>query len=535
MFERETLRKSKAEDLSDEPGTSFIGEMMRNTSRKETASSRKATNLLEQIAKQLEKKQKELEDGEIVTDEEQKMQKKVALSISQLSMDSEEVSYTPRLDLLEKPFELNNNTPTVKPRKKSVLDLPMPPLQFSRIRRTSSKLSRSPEVKHEQFKQREAHFKAVRSHLDVDPVVISPVESFETQRFPPRQRPKVLNREAPPDEFDDRFFETFEIQELIGEGTYGKVFKALDLMTSELVAIKYVRMEKEFEGFPITALREIKILRELRHPNVVQLREIVNRDGDDDKKEVGTYLVFEYMNHDLMGLLDNEAMVFDEVVNFQIFRQILGGLSYCHKRQILHRDLKCSNILVNNRGDLKLADFGLGRRWIPTRPHTCKVISLWYRPIELLLGEENYDFAVDVWSAGCIFGELFQRRPVFPYNTELDVINAVFNLCGTPTKNSWPEVKYLPGFAALKPTPCRRTLMETFAGIIPPLALDLFDKMLCLSPTKRITAEEALKSNWIVLMENRKVPKQLTLPAERDCHELNAKMRRKKRSTTQTL
>lgn len=275
----------------------------------------------------------------------------------------------------------------------------------------------------------------------------------------------------------------------------------------------------------------MKILRGLQHPNIIQLREIVY--DESKKNESGTYLVFEYMNHDLMGLLDNETMMFDEPTIYRIMRQILEGLNHCHKRNILHRDLKCSNILVNNSGVVKLADFGLGRQWICERPYTNNVISLWYRPIELLLGEEKYGTSVDMWSLGCIFGELFQRRAVFPFGTEIDMINAIFSVCGSPTKSSWPEVKLLPGYAALKPKMFRRVLRDTYTNVLPPLALDLFDKMLCLNPTKRITAEDALKSSWIDFMDKTKLLVSLKLPAERDCHEMNAKLRRKKKTVSQ--
>lgn len=331
---------------------------------------------------------------------------------------NEDESFTPPLHLLralttEMSDSINNNEvikkSSPKPKKKSVLDLPMPPIDFTPKSKKRSNKARSPPVKKSSnFKiQQTQHFKDICNHLDVNKVVISPFETFpDSVQYPmptahrPRPRPIILNRPQPIQEFADRPFESFEIVEKIGEGTYGKVFKAIDLYTKETVAMKYVRMEKEYEGFPITGLREIKLLRQLQHPNVIQLREIVHRDDDKDKSEIGTYLVFEYMNHDLMGLLDNDAMIFDEVTIYRIIRQILDGMNYCHKKLILHRDMKCSNILLNNEGVVKLADFGLGRQCFSDRPYTNRVISLWYRPIELLLGDEKYGPAVDIWSLG---------------------------------------------------------------------------------------------------------------------------------------
>lgn len=537
--------------------------MLRNTKTKKFIDSVEGSKLLESLAESKEKKQaKEREEGEILTDEEDRKSSPPALVDDKIDYGS----FTPPLHLLRlSSFKLpttgvktepiaqqdiepefmyeNANELTAKthPKKKNVLDLPMPPISFHRpvFKRhsadieqalSSSRLPETPEFKPDLFTQPEAHFTEMCKHLNVNPVVISPNETYSEpfQAAPPRRRPTILNRKQPIVDITDRLFNSYEIIQQVGEGTYGKVFKAKDLQNNQLVAMKFVLMDNENEGFPITGLREINILRELQHPNIIKLHQIVN--DEQNPRRQGTYLVFEYMNHDLMGLLDNEAMVFDEITIYRIFRQILEGLNYCHQRLILHRDLKCSNILMNNKGEIKLADFGLGRQWVAERPYTNKVISLWYRPIELLLGEEKYGPSVDVWSLGCIFGELFQRRPVFPFGTAIEIVNAIFTLCGTPSKNSWPEVKYLPGFKTLKPKTCRRTLMDAFNRTIPSLALDLFNNMLCLNPAKRITAEEALKSNWILIMSEKKLVEPLKLPTERDCHEMSAKIRRKKQS-----
>lgn len=222
-----------------------------------------------------------------------------------------------------------------------------------------------------------------------------------------RKRPRVVGKaEQRRLEKKPRSIEVFDIKTQIGEGTYGQVYKAVDKATQDIVALKKVRLENEKEGFPITAVREIKILRLLNHDNIVNLKEIVTDKTDvlDFRKDKGAfYLVFEYMDHDLMGLLESNLVTFSEENIAHIMKQLLDGLNYCHKNDFLHRDIKCSNILMNNKGQIKLADFGLARLFNAEdklRPYTNKVITLWYRPPELLLGEERYGPSIDVWSCG---------------------------------------------------------------------------------------------------------------------------------------
>ncbi|XP_063696158.1 cyclin-dependent kinase 12 [Culicoides brevitarsis] len=355
------------------------------------------------------------------------------------------------------------------------------------------------------------------------------------------KRPIILNRRNSRSavgpgpgglDWGERSVDVFEVLTQIGEGTYGQVYKAKDNHTNELVALKKVRLENEKEGFPITAVREIKILRQLNHKNIVNLREIVTdkQDALEFRKDKGSfYLVFEYMDHDLMGLLESGMVEFTEHHNASIMRQLLDGLNYCHKKNFLHRDIKCSNILMNNKGEVKLADFGLARLYNAEnreRPYTNKVITLWYRPPELLLGEERYGPAIDVWSCGCILGELFLKKPLFQANIEMAQLEMISKLCGTPTPAVWPTVIKLPLFHTVKPKKTyRRRLREEFI-FMPSSALDLLDKMLELDPEKRITAEEALKSTWLKTV----VPEQLPtppLPTWQDCHELWSKRRRR--------
>jgi cyclin-dependent kinase 12/13 len=448
--------------------------------------------------------------------------------------------------------------PVLKP--KSLADLPSSPGNQQNIFESiDSPPSRSPCFepvvnKHETTQRKgikNPHVSAIvpgSEELGADEdTILTPPPPIEVHEKPPRSSnkimprlklklPQILRRKGSKNtslttgglDWDKRCVEVFEVMTKIGEGTYGQVYKAKDKRSGELVALKKIRLEIEKEGFPITAIREIIILRQLNHKNVVDLREIVTDKQDplDFRKDKwSVYLVFEYMDHDLMGLLASGMVDFNESHNASIMRQLLDGLNYCHKKNILHRDIKCSNILMNNKGEVKLADFGLARSYSAEdreRPYTNKVISLRYRPPELLLGEEKYGSAIDMWSCGCILGELFRKKPLFPGNGELMQLEIISNLCGTPTPAVWPSVIKLPLWHAYTPAKLhRRRLREEFS-FMPSTALDLLDKMLELDPEKRITAEDALQSAWLknIFPEKISPPE---LPTWQNCHELWSK------------
>jgi serine/threonine protein kinase len=245
--------------------------------------------------------------------------------------------------------------------------------------------------------------------------------------------------------------DVYEKLDQIGEGTYGQVYRARSKETNEIVALKKIRMDNEKEGFPITAIREIKILKQLHHPNIINLREIVASSSSKKRPGRGSiYLVFEYMDHDLTGLMELPEIQSKWFTEDQIkcyMQQLLKGLHFCHVNNVLHRDIKGSNLLINNRGQLKLADFGLARPYsseATAGQYTNRVITLWYRPPELLLGATQYGPAVDMWSVGCIFAELLARKPVFPGRNEIDQLEQIFKLCGTPNPEVWPGVEKLP-------------------------------------------------------------------------------------------
>lgn len=210
--------------------------------------------------------------------------------------------------------------------------------------------------------------------------------------------------------------DTFERLDKIGQGTYSNVYKARDLETGKIVALKRVRfvnMDPESVRF---MAREIHILRRLDHPNVIRLEGIVT-----SRLSHSLYLVFEYMEHDLAGLASIPGLRFTEPQVKCFMSQILDGLHHCHSRGVLHRDIKGSNLLIDDNGVLKIADFGLATFFDPAKPKslTSRVVTLWYRPPELLLGATEYGVAVDLWSTGCILAELLAGKPIMPGQTEV--------------------------------------------------------------------------------------------------------------------
>ncbi|NP_001340101.1 cyclin-dependent kinase C-2 [Zea mays] len=347
--------------------------------------------------------------------------------------------------------------------------------------------------------------------------------------------PGQLNLDEAPS-WGSRSVDCFEKLEQIGEGTYGQVYMAKETGTNEIVALKKIRMDNEREGFPITAIREIKILKKLHHQNVIKLKEIVTSPGperdeqgrpiDGNKYKGSIYMVFEYMDHDLTGLADRPGMRFTVPQIKCYMKQLLTGLHYCHVNQVLHRDIKGSNLLIDNEGNLKLADFGLARSFSSDHNGnlTNRVITLWYRPPELLLGSTKYSPAVDMWSVGCIFAELLNGKPILPGKNEPEQLTKIFELCGTPDDTIWPGVTKMPWYNNFKPhRPLKRRVKDFFKHF-DRHALDLLEKMLTLDPSQRISAKDALDAEYFWTDPLPCDPK--SLPKYEASHEFQTKKKR---------
>ncbi|CAM8966918.1 unnamed protein product [Rhodiola kirilowii] len=287
----------------------------------------------------------------------------------------------------------------------------------------------------------------------------------------------------------------YEKLEKVGEGTYGKVYKAKDKNSGQLVALKKTRLEMDEEGIPPTALREVSLLQMLSQSMYIVQLLCVEHVSKNDKPLL--YLVFEYLDTDLKKFIDshrkgsNPRPLPPALIQNFLF-QLLKGVDHCHSHGVLHRDLKPQNLLVDKEKRLlKIADLGLGRAFtVPLKSYTHEIVTLWYRAPEVLLGGTHYSTGVDMWSVGCIFAEMVRRTALFPGDSEFQQLLHIFRLLGTPTEKEWPGCTKLRDWHVYP-----QWEPQNLARAVPTLGpdgIDLLSKMLTYNPADRISAKAAM-------------------------------------------
>ncbi|KAI4691021.1 uncharacterized protein J4E88_002498 [Alternaria novae-zelandiae] len=311
---------------------------------------------------------------------------------------------------------------------------------------------------------------------------------------------------------------SFQQLEKLGEGTYATVFKGRNRQTGELVALKEIHLDSE-EGTPSTAIREISLMKELRHENIVLLHDVIHTENK-------LMLVFEFMDKDLKRYMDSrgDRGALDPATIKSFMYQLLKGIAFCHEARVLHRDLKPQNLLINNRGQLKLADFGLARAFgIPVNTFSNEVVTLWYRAPDVLLGSRTYNTSIDIWSAGCIMAEMYTGRPLFPGTTNEDQVQKIFRLMGTPSERSWPGISQLPEYKNNFPVYHTQDL-RLILPQVDQVGLSLLNCMLQLRPEMRISAANALSHPWFNDLPQRQQEMQMQAQAQAHAQAQQAQM-----------
>lgn len=339
------------------------------------------------------------------------------------------------------------------------------------------------------------------------------------------------------------------VKHIMGKGSFGEVIKGINLQTNRLVAIKKLKIMKTDDIFPIVAQREIMILKKMCHHNVITLNDVIfdnfekfainpkeqsigsntkssNRNPFMTEAEMNSignpaniapdrffYMVLPYMVSDLAGIIHNPyfELTIPKIKNILI--QMLSGLDYIHKMKYFHRDIKTANILIDQNGVLKIADFGLSRLYYGCPPNktlpggsgagmkfTALVVTRWYRAPEIVLCDRFYTTAIDIWGVGCIFGEFFIKKPILQGKTDIEQGHLIFQMFGKPDFQSWPTLKYLKQFDAHY---SNKQYLGNYKGIfgsfLDDKGLDLFQKMMTLDPYQRITASAALEHEWFAM------------------------------------
>eukprot|EP00747_Dinoflagellata_sp_TGD_P140700 gnl/TRDRNA2_/TRDRNA2_176036_c2_seq1.p1 gnl/TRDRNA2_/TRDRNA2_176036_c2~~gnl/TRDRNA2_/TRDRNA2_176036_c2_seq1.p1 ORF type:complete len:310 (-),score=-4.96 gnl/TRDRNA2_/TRDRNA2_176036_c2_seq1:108-1037(-) len=284
----------------------------------------------------------------------------------------------------------------------------------------------------------------------------------------------------------------------IGEGTYGKVYKARDRLTRKRVALKKIPIEIDDDGIPSTALREVSLLKTIS--NSMHIVKLLSVEYVNSIRKPILCLAFEFLSMDLKKWIEmhknDQTEKYYKLIRPMI-HQLIKGVSYCHKYGLMHRDLKPQNILVEKNKNfhlgicLKIADLGLGRAFsLPMRKYSHEVVTLWYRAPELLLGSIHYGLGIDIWSIGCIFGELVKKTPIFRGDSEIQQLLQIFEFLGTPSEEIWPGVENLKDWHEF-PKWKKQDVSNAFTEL-EPSGIDLLQLLLEYDPLKRISAKKAI-------------------------------------------
>jgi len=368
----------------------------------------------------------------------------------------------------------------------------------------------------------EAAVAATKSSKSSDPPPPRMVKELVIRRRM-KHRPEVLPEHVMSESV---YYRKTGNESVVGSGTYGKVYKAIHVYTRNEVALKKIRMEGEKDGFPVTAIREIKLLQSLNHVNVVALQEVMVESND-------CYMIFEYLQHDLTGLLNHPTFALSSAHKKHLARQLFEGLDYLHRRGVLHRDIKAANILVSKTGQLKLADFGLARFYNKNRKvdYTNRVITIWYRSPELLLGETQYGPSVDIWSAACVMVEIFTRHAIFPGDGgEINQLDKIYNVLGTPSRSTWPGMTDLQWYELLRPAfKVPNSFADKYRDKVTSAAFELLEAMFAYDPDSRPTAGDVLEHPYFTTEEPAAKQVFELEGLEGDWHEFESKALRKER------
>lgn len=307
------------------------------------------------------------------------------------------------------------------------------------------------------------------------------------------------------EDMERRFDSKYEIYEPtpLGEGTYGKVYKARQHSTGRDVALKKMKLDSEEEGVPSTAIREIALLKELPHENVVKLLDVFC-------STTKLTLVFEYVENDLKKYMRSVSQRLSPPTIKSLSYQLNRGIEFCHSNRILHRDLKPQNLLIDSALRLKIADFGLARAYtVPVPKYTHEVVTVWYRAPEILLGSALYSVPVDLWSVGCVMAEMATGAPLFAGDSEIDTIFKVFQKLGTPKVEQWPGLAELPEFKPTFPRwPAKgwENIRNTKAQMGNE-GVDILDKLMAYDPKRRLSARRALQHPYFAEVEQHLPPR----------------------------